>query len=159
MTTTSVTGTGSGSPLSSLINQPAPTTTGNTVLGENDFLTLLTTQMQNQDPTQPMDNTQMVAQLAQFSSLQETTNLANAFQSFQSTFSVTQMAGFIGKSVTVDTSNGGQNNGSLISGTVGKIEVQNGQPYFTMTDANGNVISDSNGNPALFTPSQIVTVG
>ena len=38
-------------------------------LGEGDFLTLLTTQLANQDPTQPVDNTQMLAQLAQFSSL------------------------------------------------------------------------------------------
>ena len=38
-------------------------------LGEADFLKLLTTQLANQDPTQPVDNTQMLAQLAQFSSL------------------------------------------------------------------------------------------
>ncbi|MDE2572810.1 MAG: hypothetical protein KGM44_09860 [bacterium] len=159
MSTTSVYGTGSGSTIDSLINQPAPTTIGNTTLGQNDFLKLLTTEMQNQDPTKPVDNTQMVAQLAQFSALQETTNLANAFQSFQSTFSVTQMAGFIGKSVTVESSSGGQNGGSLLSGIVGKIEVQNGKPYFTMTDSKGNVITDSRGNPALFAPTQIVTVG
>lgn len=38
-------------------------------LGEADFLKLLTTQLANQDPTHPVDNTQMLAQLAQFSSL------------------------------------------------------------------------------------------
>ncbi len=38
-------------------------------LGEADFLKLLTTQLANQDPTQPVDNSQMLAQLAQFSAL------------------------------------------------------------------------------------------
>lgn len=38
-------------------------------MGAEDFVKLLTTQLQNQDPTKPVDNTQMLAQLAQFSSL------------------------------------------------------------------------------------------
>lgn len=43
--------------------------TGYANLGMGDFLKLMTTQLKNQDPTQPTDNTQMVAQMAQFSSL------------------------------------------------------------------------------------------
>lgn len=38
-------------------------------LNEGDFMKLLTTQLANQDPTNPVDNTQMLAQLAQFSTL------------------------------------------------------------------------------------------
>ena len=38
-------------------------------LNEGDFMKLLTTQLANQDPTAPVDNTQMLAQLAQFSTL------------------------------------------------------------------------------------------
>lgn len=38
-------------------------------LGESDFLSLMTTQLQQQDPFNPVDNTQMIAQMAQFSSL------------------------------------------------------------------------------------------
>ena len=53
--------------------QTAPSATTSTSafnkLGESDFLTLLTTQLANQDPTNPVDNTQMLAQLAQFSTL------------------------------------------------------------------------------------------
>lgn len=49
----------------------ASTATGKTktTLDQSDFLTLLTTQLKNQDPFEPMDNTQMVAQMAQFSSV------------------------------------------------------------------------------------------
>ena len=50
-------------------NTTTPAKTGYAALGMADFLKLLTTQMKDQDPTQPVDNTQMVAQMAQFSSL------------------------------------------------------------------------------------------
>ncbi|RST31547.1 flagellar hook capping protein [Sphingomonas ginkgonis] len=38
-------------------------------LGESDFLSLMTTQLKQQDPFEPVDNQQMIAQMAQFSSL------------------------------------------------------------------------------------------
>lgn len=47
------------------------TTTGNTSLGQDTFLKLLTTQLQNQDPTNPVSNEEFVAQLATFSQLEE----------------------------------------------------------------------------------------
>jgi flagellar basal-body rod modification protein FlgD len=45
-------------------------------MGKDAFLTLLLTQLQNQDPTNPMENTEMVAQLAQFSQLEQLANLS-----------------------------------------------------------------------------------
>ena len=62
-------------------------------LGKDQFLQLLVTQMQYQDPTAPMDNTAMVAQLAQFSSLEDMQNLQQSFEGVQS-------YGLIGKTVT-----------------------------------------------------------
>ena len=54
-------------------------TTGQT-LGQNDFLKLLMTQLQNQDPMSPMDNTQFIAQMAQFSALEATQSLQQTIQ-------------------------------------------------------------------------------
>lgn len=48
---------------------PQVQTSAQTTLGQNDFLKLMTAQLKNQDPFAPVDNTQMVAQMAQFSSL------------------------------------------------------------------------------------------
>ena len=50
-------------------------------LGEHAFLRLLTTQLQYQDPLKPMDNVQFVTQLAQFSQLEQTTDLKNRMES------------------------------------------------------------------------------
>lgn len=46
------------------------------VLGKNDFLKLLAVQLTHQDPTKPMKDTQFVAQMAQFSSLEQMNNMA-----------------------------------------------------------------------------------
>jgi flagellar basal-body rod modification protein FlgD len=149
-------------PISSLINSGTSTTattaTGaNQTLGETDFLSLLTTQLQNQDPLNPVDDTQSVAELAQFSSLQATTSLSTAFGTFESNSAVTQASALLGQSVTVSTTDA-SGNASTVSGTVKAIEVVNGQPQFTMVDANGNPIDGTNGTPLQFTTSQITGI-
>ena len=151
-------------PINSLINVNQPSTSSsnssNSSLGPNAFLQLLTTELQNQDPTQPQDPTQSVTQLAQMSALQYQQQLTNAFQGFQSTFGVMQAASLIGKQATVNTGATGANgNASTVTGTISSISVQNGQPYFTMKDASGNTISDNNGNALLFSTSEIVGIG
>jgi len=76
------------------------------ILGKDDFLKLLTVQLQHQDPLEPQDNTEMVAQLAQFSSLEQLENMnQNLASSLDLDLILTQVlnntaaAGLIGKSV------------------------------------------------------------
>jgi flagellar basal-body rod modification protein FlgD len=157
--TTNTTATVGGLLVNNAQNQPPPAADSITgQLGPDAFLKLLTTQLSNQDPLQPMDDTQSVSQLAQFSALQASTNLSDAFSKFQSNFAVLQAASLIGKNVTV-TSADAQGNSSSASGTVSSIQVTNGTPYFTMKDASGNVIVDSSGNPLQFTTTQITGIG
>ena len=49
-----------------------------------DFLKLLTTQLTHQDPTQPMDNSQMLAQMAQFTSLSNSTEMNSTLKAIAS---------------------------------------------------------------------------
>jgi flagellar basal-body rod modification protein FlgD len=54
-----------------------------TSLGQEDFLKLLITQLENQDPLNPQDSTEFTAQLAQFSSLEQLTNINTALSNLQ----------------------------------------------------------------------------
>jgi len=72
-------------------------------LGKDDFLRLLVTQLQNQDPLQPMENTEFVAQLAQFSSLEQLTNIGDQLglvQLGQMSVSNMQAASLVGREIT-----------------------------------------------------------
>jgi flagellar basal-body rod modification protein FlgD len=142
-------------------NQPtsasSSSSSSNTAPSETDFLQMLTAQLQNQDPMQPMDDTQSIAELAQFSALQSQQQLTSAFQSFQSTFAVMQSAGLIGKTVQV-VGTDASGNSSTITGTVQAVQITNGQPSVTLTDGNGNVITDQNGNPQTFPTTSITGI-
>jgi flagellar basal-body rod modification protein FlgD len=73
-----------------------------TSMGKDDFLTLLITQLQNQDPLNPADSTEYTAQLAQFSSLEQLSNVnANLeyLQLYQASINNAQAVSFIGKEI------------------------------------------------------------
>ncbi len=72
------------------------------VMGKEDFLKLLVTQLKNQDPLSPMDNTEFVSQLAQFSSLEQLTNInenLKLLQLYQNSINNSEAVGLIGKNV------------------------------------------------------------
>ena len=70
----------------------------NTSIKSQDFLNLLTIQLQYQDPTNPMDNTEMLAQEAQFTTLEQMENLADSFSKFSAAY---QANSFLGQTVEV----------------------------------------------------------
>lgn len=59
-------------------------------LGRDEFLKLLIAQLENQDPTQPQENGEFIAQLAQFSTLEESQKLSTSFEEFTGAFQSTQ---------------------------------------------------------------------
>ena len=79
-------------------------------LGKDDFLKLLITQLSHQAPTKPTDNTQMIAQMAQFSSLEQMTNMNQEFAKMNQMLVSSQGVNTIGKTVDIaigDTSTTG----------------------------------------------------
>ena len=68
-------------------------------LGKDDFLKILLTQLRHQDPTAPMQDKEFIAQMAQFSSLEQMTNMAADFNKMAQVLRVTEAAGYLGRSV------------------------------------------------------------
>jgi flagellar basal-body rod modification protein FlgD len=126
-------------------------------MGSADFLSLLTTELKNQDPLNPVDSTASVAQLAQFSALQATESMSTQFTNFESNFALSQAGGLLGDSVTVGTTDSSGTTTS-VSGTVKSVAVVNGVAEFTMVDASGAPIVGSNGTPIQYTTSQITGI-
>ncbi len=92
------------------------------VMSQDDFLTLLATELQNQDPTDPLDNKDLVLQLSQFSTLSTMETLNKNMENFISTSTINTLTGLIGKSVTYDTTDADGNKTSS-SGTVGGVNI------------------------------------
>lgn len=93
-------------PITSTSTSSAQQTTSKSSLGKDDFMKLMISQLKNQDPLNPMDGTAFSAQLAQFSSLEQLTNLNTYMkQSLDANATLTQsinntlITGLIGKDV------------------------------------------------------------
>ena len=70
-------------------------------LGKDDFLKLLITQLSYQDPTAPMDDKQFIAQMAQFSTLEQMTAMASDFNKLTSMLMGNEASGSLGKNVEI----------------------------------------------------------
>jgi len=83
------------------------------VLGKDDFLKLMVAQMKNQDPMNPADDKDNIAQMAQFSSLEQITNLASATQELATRMTLTQNVGLLGHDVTYTKADGTSGTGKV----------------------------------------------
>jgi flagellar basal-body rod modification protein FlgD len=109
-----------------------------------DFLQLMTTQLQAQDPTKPMDNSQFASELAQFSQLSATQDVDTNLQTLSANLSsgmqtsqVLNSANLVGRQVLVP-SNSLSYSGSAVNGAVNVTTA--GDVQVSIEDSNGNVV-------------------
>ena len=112
--------------------------TGSQLASGVDFFKLLTAQMSAQDPMQPVDGTQFLSQLAQFTQLQQSltmnqtlTSMSSLQQSAAALQNMTQTATLIGR--TIDYTD--PTTGATASGTVKGVTAENGQVVLDVGDA------------------------
>lgn len=118
------------------INTAATTTVPQSVVNQDDFLKILLTQLQFQDPLKPLDNQEFIAQLAQFTNLEQTRELDDNVSTLLSIQSISQSIGLIGKTVDVAAQDGSQS-----TGTVTTLGFNAGQPRLTVRTSNGAFIT------------------
>ena len=121
-------------------NAASAATAASGVLGKDDFLELLVVQLQNQDPLNPLDDKEFIAQLAQFSSLEQMTNVAAGIESLTATVArqdSLSAVSYIGKDVVAE------------GNTVSKLDSGITPVYFTLGEAAATVsvnVYDQNNN-------------
>lgn len=147
--------------------------TGPDTMGKDAFMKILIAQMANQDPTNPMKDTEFVAQMAQFSSLEQTMNLANAFEKFaasQNQSQLIQYNSFVGKEIRWHevSDKKGEDDKPIINegtGVIQSIKYIDGSVIFTMADGKelspGNISEvmgngSSSGSGAIGQPNNLV---
>lgn len=109
--------------ISDLTREPSAGVTSNAYdsLGRDAFLQLLVTQMQHQDPLNPTSDTEFIAQLAQFSSLEQMQGLNDSFSKFKA-------YELVGKDVV------GSVNGTSVEGVVEAVRIQSDGAYAVVGD-------------------------
>lgn len=97
-------------------------------LGKDDFLQLLTTQLKNQDPMNPMEDMDFIGQMAEFSSLEQMLNLNTSVEKINTALTnnnTTQAMMFLGTNVTAEVDDSEE----PITGTVSMVGFKDNQPY------------------------------
>jgi len=92
-------------------------------LGQNDFLKLITVQLANQDPMKPMEDTAFIAQMAQFSALEQSNALVKEFGLLRSSSDISSASSLIGTQVTMKPQSG-----SPLTGIVTAVDTTGAEP-------------------------------
>jgi flagellar basal-body rod modification protein FlgD len=118
------------------VTSAASTPSAGASLGLQDFVKVLTTQLTYQDPLKPMDNQEFMAQMAQFTALEQTQQLNDRVQQLVDNQAALQSVGLIGRTVDFTTTSGKS------SGTVTALSLQGDSPMLSVALAGGAVLDN-----------------
>ncbi|WP_373464037.1 flagellar hook assembly protein FlgD [Borrelia sp. BU AG58] len=121
-------------------NSGVERSSGDVSLGKDDFLKLLITQLKYQDPTDPMKDKEFIAQMAQFSALEQMTNMSKSFEKLSSALKINKDLDLLGRVVEFE-----QVGGEVVRGRVTSIK----------TGANPGIMVDGR----YYTYENILSIG
>lgn len=118
-----------------------PPTPQRSELDMHTFMMLLTTQLANQNPLEPMNDRDFFAQMAQLGTVQGMDKLKQSMD-------VSQAAGLMGKTVTAvrPMTEGSSGTNDLVTGVVTRLTVVNGEYYLGLKQADGGFVDVKMGN-------------
>ena len=126
----------------SLINSPQKQEDSSNDLGQEDFLELMVTQLQNQDPFEPLQSGEFIGQLAQFGTVSGVGELNNSFSNLASSLTSVQSLGatnLIGKNALIPSDSLSFKEGESIKGAIGSSTPAN-NVNVNIFDAAGNLV-------------------
>lgn len=118
------------------VSASAGTNLRSSSLGMEDFLKILLTQLTYQDPLKPMDNQQFMAQMAQFTNLEQTQQLNTKIETLITNQAALQSVGLIGKTVDITTATG------TASGTVSALSLSGAAPQISVRTTAGATLTN-----------------
>lgn len=121
--------------IGSIVNNGSGSVDGRNTIDQEGFIKLFLSQLQFQDPLEPVDNREFLAQLAQFSNLEQSRQLSLNTESLLSMTSASQALTLLNRPVEV-----AQLQGGLVSGTVKAVQFTSSGPVLTV-DVNGAVLT------------------
>ena len=119
--------------LSNFTADPADKLSSSPALGKDDFLKLLVGQLQHQDPLNPSTDQDFIGQMAQFSMLEQVTNLAKSNDKMAKTLDGQRATGLLGKTVTYKAADG-----NPAQGVVQKVSIDGDKTTLTV-DGTGDI--------------------
>lgn len=114
-------------------------------VSQEDFIRLFLTQLNFQDPLEPVDNREFLAQLAQFSQVEQLRTLGENIDALLGLQASAQALGLLGRTVEVS------GEGGSVVGQVTTLNYRSGNPLLTVTQSNGTVLPD-------VSPTQVLLV-
>jgi flagellar basal-body rod modification protein FlgD len=114
------------------LDEMKPKSASNGELGKDDFLKLFVAQLSHQDPMNPMNDQDMMGQMASFSQLEQITNMATANTQIANSLTSSSAVSLIGRTVTYADADD-----LTHTGTVEKVTVTDGKPSLTVAGVDG----------------------
>ena len=150
-TPTNLPTTGTGTPSGTGTGTSSGSSTANSAsslgtLGGTDFITLMLAQLQNQDPTSPVDSNTFLTQLAQLSEVQGITSLNSNFSTLSNSLTsnqAMQASSLLGHQVLVSSSTATLAAGATVTGAV-NVPQTTSQVTLSITDSSGNLVNQIN---------------
>ncbi|RYG73870.1 flagellar hook assembly protein FlgD [Lentibacillus lipolyticus] len=124
------------------LNNKPPERVPSPDLGKDEFIQILMTQLQNQDPTNPMKDNEFISQMASFSSLEQMMNMSSAIEKLvqnQTISPILEYSHMIGKEVSYEKS-GEESSGESMTETSNVVAVGQDKGQAILTLANGAAI-------------------